>query len=590
MLLSRRIFRLQMQGILKMPCISFILLFLPFFTFAQVSFRAITDSKKVSKNGYVEVQFILENARGTNFRAPDFQSLRIISGPSQSMSTSIINGVQSSEMTYSYVLQPTRSGKVSIGRASIQAEGRTYRTDLITIEVVENRADDKNDEVEAGEEVFLRAELEQESVYIGQQIPLSYRIYTLKNINSYNILDESNYRGFYVEDLRRFNVNVLREEINGKNYTTKILKRVALFPQQTGDLKIDPMQMQVGIAKSEARNPRDFFFSQEVYRMNLSSEPITLNVEPLPPNAPTSFTGAVGDYSFSVNINQTRLTTDDALEIRVRITGNGDPKRVQAPDLELGDAFEFYAPQTVEGSPREMDDGIFTTKEYTYLAIPKEAGTHLLQPEFTYFDPTTATYETINSEPYTIRVEQGSNTPDSALPMPEVADTELRGIRTSTNLSQPTDLFFGSSVFWGLTALPILLFMGIIVRKRMKHQQANIDPLVLKNRRAAQVAKRHLAQAKAHLEAGKSRAFYDEVSKAMMGYINDKLNIPNSKLTKQVVAERLQTLQVPSEQINSFMQILNNCEMALYAGRDNTTAMKETYDRAVEALTKIEVR
>lgn len=550
----------------------------------------MTDSKRVSKNGYLEVQFILENARGANFAAPDFQSLRVVSGPTQAMSTSIVNGVQSSEMTYSYVLQPTRLGKVTIGRASIQADGKTYRTDLIKIEVIENKADNNNDEIDAGEEVFLRAELEQEEVYIGQQVPLSYRIYTLKNVNSYNILEESNYRGFYVEDLRRFSANVLREEINGKSYTTKILKRVALFPQQTGTLEVEPMQMQVGIAKSEARNPRDFFFSQEVYRMNLSSEAIALNVKPLPPNAPPSFTGAVGNYSFSVDINQTRLTTDDALEIRVRVTGNGDPKRVQAPDLELGEAFEFYAPQKVEGSPREMDDGIFTTKEYTYLAIPQQAGTHLLQPEFTYFDPTTATYETINSEPYTIRVEKGSNNPTNILPTPEMANNELRDIRTSTTLSQPSDLFFGSSVFWGLTALPILLFMGTIVYKKVKHQQANIDPLILKNRRAEQVAKRHLAQAKAHLEAGKSRAFYDEVSKAMMGYINDKLNIPNSKLTKQVVAERLQSLQVPNEQVDSFMQILNNCEMALFAGKDNSASMKETYDHAIDALMKIEIR
>jgi hypothetical protein len=239
-----------------------------------------------------------------------------------------------------------------------------------------------------------------------------------------------------------------------------------------------------------------------------------------------------------------------------------------------------------------METGIYTAKEYTYLAIPKRAGTYTLQPEFTYFDPETATYETTQSKAYTITVSPGSEMPNVNVPNTqnkEIAEG-LLDIRRQTELQVRSTPFFGTTAFWGLTALPLLLFLGTIVFKNVKNRQANIDPEILKQRKAEQVARQHLAQAKAHLEANKGRAFYDEVSKAMMGYINDKLNIPNSKLTKSVVQERLQVLNVPDDQTDSFMRILNACEMALFAGKDSTAEMQDIYERAVTALTKIEIR
>ncbi|MEN0049656.1 MAG: BatD family protein [Bacteroidota bacterium] len=559
------------------------------FATAQISFRTVTDAKKVTVNGYFEVQFVLENGRGEGFRAPDFQGLQVMGGPNQSMSTTIRNGVVASESSYGYVLQPTRVGKVTIGRASVVVKGKTYRTEPITIEVVESKSRPKNKDGLTREDVFLKAEVESETIYIGQQVPLNYRIYTIKNVNSYNILDESAYQGFYAEDLRRFNAGVIREVIDGTDYVTKVLKKLALFPQQTGTLEISPMQMQVGIAKSTARNSRDFFFTPDVYRVNISSPALQLDVKPLPANPPESFTGGVGFYTFTSSIEKRRITTDDALEIRVVIAGNGDVKRVEAPNIDLGAAFDVYEPKLIDEQTREVDGEMRSRRVYEYLALPKVAGVYEFQLEFAYFNTTISDYDIIQSEPYTITVAQGSNAPVDRNPIPDLEkDDDIHYIKSVTNLESKSTPFFGSTAFWGLTGMPFLLFLGVIAFKQVKKQQENIDPLLLKNKLAQKLANKHLSDALLHLKAGKSRAFYDEVSKAMLGYVNDKLNIRNSELTKENVVSRLEEMKVPSAQIERFMQVIKTCEMALFARKDTESDMQATYDQAIDVLVKIE--
>ncbi|MEL6942275.1 MAG: BatD family protein [Bacteroidota bacterium] len=557
--------------------------------FTQVDFRIVTDAKEVTLNGYFEVQFVLENGKGDQFSAPSFQALRVMGGPNQSMSTSIINGVVSSKATYGYILQPTRIGKVTIGRASVKVKDKTYRTEPITINVVESKKRPKNEDGVALEEIFLKAEVENSDIYIGQQVPLNYRIYTVKNINSYNVIDESAYQGFYAEDLRRFNAGVVREVIDGTDYVTKVLKRLALFPQQTGTLTVDPMQMQVGIAKNSARNPRDFFFTPDVYRVNISSPALKLEVKPLPLPAPKSFTGAVGFYTFNSNIEKRRITTDDALEIRVVIAGNGDVKRVEAPNIDLGAAFDVYEPKLIDESVREVDGESRSRRVYEYLALPKVAGVYEVQLEFAYFNTTIADYDVIQSEPYTITVAQGSNAPVSSNPIPDLEkDNDIHYIKSVTTLQSQSTPFFGSATFWGLTGMPFLVLFGVMAFKQVKKKQENIDPIFLKNKLAQKLANKHLSDALLHLKAGKSRAFYDEVSKAMLGYVNDKLNIRNSELTKDNVVNRLEDLKVSSTQIERFMQVIKTCEMALFARKDGESDMQETYDQAIDVLVKIE--
>jgi len=560
------------------------------YLFAQVSFTAQINSKQVTQYSYFEIKFTLNNARAESFTPPSFTNFNIVSGPNRSVSTTIVNGVYSSEMGYSFVLQPEKKGNFTIGSATVKADGKTYRTEPMTIEVVESKKALGKSGNGQNQDVFLEAEFPTDKVYIGQQIPLSYKIYTRTDISSYNILQESDYQGFYAEDTRTFDVVTAAEMVNGVKYITKVLKQVALFPQRTGELVIEPMQMQLGISKSEPVDPRDFFFTPELERIEVLSEAVKLHVKPLPDGAPASFTGAVGIFNFASSVQHDRISTDDGLPIRVSLTGTGDMKRVSPPIINLGDAFEVYEPKILEERAQETNGEIQTRRVYEYIALPKKTGEHLLQIEFSYFDTEEATYKTINSEPAIVTVVQGFNAAKSPLSGSNnnQLDADIRFVKTGASLQKPSQPLLHSAGFWIALLLPFVLFGGLIAFKRKQQQHNLIDPTLLKNKQAQKIAQQHLSSAKQHLEHNESRAFFNAISKAMLGYVNDKLNIPNAELTKNNVVERLQHLKVSESIIEQFMNIIQTCEMALFALQDNPSEMKNIYETTISLLVDME--
>lgn len=551
----------------------------------QVTFEAYADAKQITENGYVELSFTLENADGNSFQPPSLADFEIVGGPSKSVSTTIINGAVSRKFSISYTLKPLRKGDFTIGSASIRVDGKTYKTKPLTIQVV---AAGSTAGVTGNGEVFLRAIPQTEPVYVGQQVLVDYKIYTSVDIENYNILEESNYQKFYAQDVRRYDGRIMREVVNGKQYTTKVLKRVALFPQQAGKLSVEPLELQLGVVK--AGDSDEFFFNRQMRRIAVASEPLEIDVRPLPPNAPPSFSGAVGDYSFISAISRNVLTTDDALTIQLSITGNGDIKRLQPPPLNLGDDFEVYEPKIVQEQLLEQQGGLEGRKIVEYIAIPKRPGEYRIQPEFTYFDPIRTQYITLAGEVAMVTVRQGMNKPTvSALPEgQDGVNQDIRYIKTEASFTQNRTPFFGSVVFWSLATTPFLGFLGIVLIKRMNQKRENIDPLLLRSRQAQKVAQQHLAAAKQHLMQNQPRAFYDEVSRAMQGYICDKLNLPTSDLTKENIREKLHSLQVSQEQIDRFLKIIQTCEMALFARQENAEAMQTTYDNAIDVVAKIE--
>ena len=226
-----------------------------------------------------------------------------------------------------------------------------------------------------------------------------------------------------------------------------------------------------------------------------------------------------------------------------------------------------------------------------YLALPKEPGVYEIRPAFSYFNPDSARYVTFNSTLFRVQVAQGSARPRSSISTPETAETtprEIRYIKMETTIHPADQRFFGSPFFWTLTALPFFFLAGAVGYKRYLVQKAGIDPLLLRTKRARKVALKRLKTAEAHLKAQESRAFYDEISKAMLGYVCDKLQIPRSELTKDNVKSKLQTLRVSGELTEDFMQIIRHTEMALFAGMDNAASMEETYQKTLGVLTNID--
>ena len=270
---------------------------------AQVSFEASTDAKQVVENGYFQITFTLNNASGADFRSPPFKDFKVLNGPSRSMSTTIINGKASQKLAYSYALQPKSIGKFTIAPATIKVNGKVLKSNAVSVEVIKASAASKS--ATEADELFVKAEIDTSEIYVGQQLVVDYKLYTTVNIENYDIAYESDYPGFFATDIRRFDSRAIREVVDGVQYTTKILKRIALFPQQTGLLTIDPMTIRLGVVVGQ-RRPSSFFFNSQIKPVNVQTNELEINVKPLPDPVPPTFSGAVGQlcYDFDDKHNE----------------------------------------------------------------------------------------------------------------------------------------------------------------------------------------------------------------------------------------------------------------------------------------------
>ncbi len=560
-----------------------LMIFLAMVSSQAQRFEAYSDAKQVLLKSYFDVTFTLYDASGANFKAPNFKNFTVINGPAVSRSTSIINGQMSKEEGYTFTLQPKRIGTFSIGKARIQVGNKTIESQPISISVVEGKSGTDN-----AEELYIEALPSITEAWVGQQIMLDYKLFTTVQIETQNVISESDYQGFYAQDIRRYDGRVVREVIDGTQYATKVLKRLALFPQQTGKLTVDPLNVQLGAVVEGNNQRRSFFFSRQIRRIPASTEAVAINVKPLPPNAPTSFTGAVGSFEITSRINRATVTTDDAISIILSIRGNGDIKRIQPPELSFPEAFEVYDPKVIKENSFENLGQLYGEKDIEYLLVPKEPGRYQLTPAFSYFDPDSAKYVVYNENTFAIDVGRGSQlkTPITTASEPERTQ-DIAYLKSDPGFGQ-SSYFQGKSTFWILALLPFLALGGAYTYKQLKAKNDSLDPALLRQRKARKAAQKRLETAKQHLQASKSRAFYDEISKAMLGYVCDKLQIPRSELTKDNVKERLQGLQVAEDEIERFMKTIKTCEMALFAGMDNSKAMQETYDETLDLLATVE--
>ena len=551
-----------------------------------VSFEAYADARQVVRNGYFNVSFTLTNADGSNFKAPSFRDFVVAGGPNRSMSTTLINGAMSREISYSYTLRPRKTGRFTIESAVIQANGKELRTPPLVIEVVEgNAAEEEN------KQVFVRAELSTTEAWMGQQIILDYKLYTTVDIKSYNIIEESDYQGFYAEDIRRFDGRVMREVIEGTQYITKVIKRTVLFPQQTGTLQIDPMIIQMGIAVEVPGRRSRFLFNEQIQQIDLSTETRTIQVKTLPQPAPENFTGAVGKFDFQASSSHTDASTDDAISVQIAVGGNGDIKRVGAPDIGLSEAFEVYDPKVIGENSVESNGYLISEKVFEYFLLPREAGTYALQPSFTYFDVDKADYVTLVRGPLEFDIKAGSSRPEvnaNNLSPEAGSRTDIHFITLDTRLFPKNNYFTGSKPFWVLFILPFFAMVGSFIHARTQQRLMQEDPQLRKSKKAQKVALKRLEKARLLLGQQNSKGFYDELSKALLGYIGDRLSIPLSELSKDNIREKIAALTLEPTLVDQVVSTIQTCEFALFAGKDQTADMQAIYEHTLRIITSIE--
>ena len=544
-----------------------------------------------------EVKFTLKNGSGARFSPPSFADFAVVGGPNRMNSMTMINGVATNSETISYVLQGKQEGKFSIGSASITVKGQTFTSPLLIIEVIKGKRQTFGDTPSNGkDEVILRAELSQKEAFMGQQIVLDYRIYTRVDLTDMRPVTEPTFDGFFklkINDYPQAEQNVT---IGGKRYLSRILGRIALFPQKEGILTISPMMAEVSIVKGKIQDPFSdpFLGSVRAENASVQSNMATVTVKPLPLNAPSSFTGGVGDFKVETSISKTDATTDDVLSLRMKVTGNGDVKRWLAPKLPPVEGLEIYDPKTVKEESIENQGEWQTIKEFEYLILPKKAGDFTVKSEFSYCN-TEGVYKTENAV-FNLKIVMGKN---KIATVSSDDRTDIYELKNATRFITSYNPFFGSTLFWMLLILPFIILGGVVAYKQYLNKKSNVDASLLKSQNASKIAQKHLALAREYKDAGKSRSFYDEISKGLFTYASDKFNIPLSEFSKNNVAEKLKSLKINDLHSQRFIAILNKCDLALFAGQNTVTpsrdeaesikgGMNDVYNEALQVIVDIE--
>jgi hypothetical protein len=580
--------------------------------FAQ-TFFASTSHTQISISDQFELSFTFSgnNVNGVkNFTPPDLSNFMILSGPNQSTSMQFVNGSSSASLTYSYYLKAKTIGKFSIGNASIEYNGKTFKSDPISVEILKgsprNKQQNEEPSVDAqiADNLFIKAFADKRKVYLGEQVTVTYKLYTRLNIASQMSVSKiPQYHGFWAEELETSrNILFSTEVVNGKQFRVGVLKKVALFPSQTGELSVTPFELDVPVQvqkKKKSNNFFDDFFNDPFGRgetVNYSAKSNTLKIDVVPlPNErkPESFNGVVGNFTLKSSLNKTKTKTDEPVSLKIDIRGNGNIKLIDVPEVKLPPGMDKYEPKVSEQIDRTGK--LSGKKTIEYLIVPRTPGEKQIPAiTFSYFNPNKRSYVTLRSKPYTIKVEQGEriSEPDiSGLNKEDVKllSEDIRYIKTSgDDISKKSELLIFRPGFWAAVGVPLFALIGFIAFKK-RDEKLNADVQLLRYRKAQKVAKNRLKVAQSLMVKKQDKEFYTELSAALFGYLEDKLHIPKSEFTVERAMVELQAKDVNQEIVERVEKVTQKCEFVRFApGSNGMEAMNDMYNQLSDLIIDIE--
>lgn len=554
------------------------------------------------------------NATGKDLKVPEFANFEVLAGPFESRSSSyqIINGKTSSSLSvsYTFTLQGLKTGTYSVPPASIMVDGQKHSSNGLSIKVLPDDGSDAavgSSASQAGantakitnDKIFIRTNVSKSSVYEQEPVVVTYKLYTLADVAGMNNMKMPDFNGFLKQELdQNQNKQLSYENFNGKNYGTIVLYQVLLYPQRTGDITIDKANFEAVIRVQNKTQVRsifdDFFDSYTNVNKNLVAPAVKLKVYPLPGTKPAGFSGTVGQLSMSSTISAAQVKANEAVTLKVVISGNGNMKLIKNPDIKLPEGFEIYDPK-VNNNFKTTTSGVSGNKTIEYLFIPRNAGDfEIPAAEFTYFDLQEKTYKTLRTPVYNLKVLKGeggesvvSGTYVNKEDVKQLGK-DIRFIETKPfKLTKKTEPVFGTVEGWILYLIPLLVALFLfIVLKRKALENSNIE--FVRNKKANKQAQKRLKMAQKLLNEGKKDQFYEEVLKAVWSYLSDKLAIPAASLTKERVEAELSLKGVNADAIKQFTDILNTCEFARYAPNSGQQEMGNLYSEAIEAISNLE--
>ena len=580
----------------------------------KVSFTASAPDAVVVGDQF-RLSYIVTTQKVKDFRAPSIKGFDVLMGPSRSQqsNTQIVNGnvTSTSSITFTYILMANNAGEYTIPGASIVADGDQMVSNSVRIKVLpqdqgsSNSSSSSSTHSSSGtgvsnQDLFITASASKTNVYEQEAFVLTYKIYTRESNLQLNNAKLPDFKGFHSQEIEMTtNARWTPEHYQGRNYYTTVYRQFVLFPQQSGKLYIDPAQFQMTVGKPvQSDDPFDAFFNGgsnviEI-KKNISTPKIAINVNPLPTGKPADFSGGVGEFNISSSINSKELKTNDAITIKLVISGTGNLKLISNPEIKFPDDFEVYDPK-VDNQVRLTREGLTGNKVIEYLAIPRHAGTYKIPGvSFSYFDIRSKSYKTLKTEDYVVNVEKGAGNADQVIANftnkedLKVLGEDIRYIKQNEVTLQPKGSFFyGSMTYWLFYIIPALAFIiFFIIYRKQAAENANVAKM--RTKKANKVATKRMKLAGKLLSENKKDAFYDEVLKALWGYISDKLNIPVSRLSKDNIEEKLRNHGVNEELIKEFLNALNDCEFARFAPGDENQAMDKVYSSSIEVISKME--
>ena len=585
------------------------LLMLSWVASAQVSFTV--DAPALTALGRpFNVAFTIDAEPEQNsFKAPEFQeNFDVVAGPSTSVGRSMqfINGKQSSSYNYTitYALMPRESGTFTIGSASVKVDGTTYTTRPMLVEVIAEKqgagAKTPNTSPEGSigrDDILLRLKVSDTELYKGESLRASPVLYTRVTVENIESLTMPPFDGFWSQELS-FDNAPSREEYNGRVYETYKITELLLSPQESGKIVIPEAVMDVvaQVVVQDRRNYDPIFGGRQVYRVSreLKSAPVTINVKEFPAGAPQSFNGAVGNFSLRSTMPAAEIDANSADQIELTISGTGNLKFITAPRITLPESFEVYDTKVVDNC-KITATGTTGSLTYTYPFVARSAGAFTIpRIEFSFFNPDTQAYETLATEPFTLVVKDDGSIAASAPatsnynyggPMRQL-DRDIRFIHTGKLPKRAATAFILTPLYWLAIVAMVALFILIyaVLRKRIRERS---NTVARRMRHADKMAVQRLRMAERYMNEANRHAFYEEMLRAMWGYIGDKFNIPVASLTKEKIREELYRRNVAEATAEQFCEVISRSEEAQYAP-SASGEMTDIYAEAVEVISKIE--
>ena len=569
---------------------------------------SVDGPRQVIQGQQFQLEYTLYNASGKDLKLPEFTECKVLyQGTSSGTSVSVVNGNVNRQTTETHVitLRAEKEGSYTFAPATISADGRTYSTNTwkLTILPPDKASASSGSGRESGGQsvddtaLFIRTVISKTKVYEQEALLATIKLYTrASGIQAENYSFPS-FEGFVVQDIDLpQNTSFELENYNGVNYKMAVLKQCLLFPQRTGKITITPGKFEFQVETYQLVNgPFGPMRVPQGVSRSVSSNAVTVEVLPLPAGKPASFMGGVGDFSLSSSISSTHVKANEAITLKLTFKGSGNLKYLKNPELDLPNDFETYDPK-VDLSVKATAGGVSGTRTVEYTTIPRFAGTFKIPAvEVSYFDTKAKQYKTLRTEEYEITVDKGApgsggktvsnftNKEDLKLLNQDIHYIKLKKM----NLVKSPSAYVETWGYWLWYILPAVAFVIFIIINR-KQAKANANVALMKTKKANKVASKRLKIAGKYLKNHDKEHFYDEVLKAVWGYLSDKLSLPISELTKDNVASELEKYGAHADLIAEFNDILGRCEFAQYAPSQSNEAMDELYSQTIEAIGKME--